>query len=158
MNLQEGQIYEGRISMTGADGPLHRWMVVAPYGRTHIHSVDDPLDTHCWPAIAVTEGLSAGRVKLVDYNPDHPAIRLQRTKEAWDIPDTALGLPRDKLEKMVALMKDALVTDREMGLYAAGEIIELMARTPLPDAQAKSIERHIEKVLNGAGEVASAPT
>jgi hypothetical protein len=148
MKLQEGQVYEGRISLTGGEGPLRRWLVVAPFGKTHIHSVDDPLETHCWPVTAISEGLAAGRVSLIGYDPDHPMIRLQRAKEACGIRDAALGLPRDMLEKMVALLKQALVEDREVALYAAGEIIELIQRTPVPDAQAKSIERYIGKVLN----------
>lgn len=147
MNLQEGQIYEGRVSLTGGEGPLHRWLVVAPFGKTHVHSIDDPLDTHCWPAFAISEGLAERRVSLVGDDPEHPMIRLQRAKEAWDIRDAALGLPRDKLEKMFALMKQALMEDAEVALYAAGEIIELMQRTPLPGAQAKAIERYIARVL-----------
>ena len=148
MELQEGQVYEGRISPTGGEGPLRLWLVVAPFGNTQLHSIDDPLDTHCWPGTAVGEGMAHARVSLVGYEPDHPMIRLQRAKEACGIRDTAPRLPGDMLEKMVALMKQALVEDREVALYAAGEIIGLIQRTPVPDAQANSIEQHIGRPLD----------
>lgn len=147
MNLQEGQVFEGRLSLTGAEGPMRRWLIVAPFGKTHIHSIDNPLETHCWPARAISEGLAAERVKLVDFCPDHPMIRLQRAKEAYGIRDTALGLPRDRLEKMLKLVKQLVDKDREVALYAAGEIIELLQRTALPKAEVKAVERYVGRLL-----------
>jgi hypothetical protein len=151
VKLQEGQVYEGHVSLSGGEGPLRRWLVVAPFGKTHIHSIDNPLSTHCWPAWAISEGMAAERARLVDFCPDHPMIRLQRAKEVWGIRDTALGLPRQALEQMVALMRQAMTDDKDMAVYAAGEIIELLKRTPLPRAQTKSIERHLDKVLGHTG-------
>jgi hypothetical protein len=151
MELQEGEVYEGRISLTGGEGPLHRWLVIAPFGKTHIHSIDDPLDTHCWPASALINGLKEHRARRVDYQPNHPMLRLQRAKEAWDVRDTALGLSGERLHKMLALMKQALVEDRDVALYAAGEIITLLQRTPLSSEHSKAVERHIGRVLHRYG-------
>lgn len=158
MKLQEGQIYEGRISLSGAQGPVRHWLVVAPFGRIHIHSIDSPLDTHCWPASALLEGLATERARLVGYASHHPMIRLQRAKEAWGIRDTALGLPRHRLEKMLALLRRSLAEDREMALYAAGEIIEYLQRTPLLEAHAKAIERYLGRMLKQTGDVFEALT
>ena len=108
-----------------------------------------------WVAVAVALtmlalGLAADRVRLIDFCPDHPMIRLQRTKETLGIRDTALGLPRHNLEKMFTLMKQMRLVDCEVSLYAAGEIIELIQRTPLPKAQTKAIKRYICKFLTQA--------
>ena len=66
IKLEEGQIYEGTISLSGNDGLKRRWIVVSPFGKTHIHSIDDPTDLHCWPASLVQEGVHNGRMKLVE--------------------------------------------------------------------------------------------
>ena len=44
MEFSEGQIYTGNISMSGGNhGPTRSWIVVSPFNKTHIHSIDEPL-------------------------------------------------------------------------------------------------------------------
>jgi hypothetical protein len=153
MNLQEGQIYEGHVSLMGEEGPTRKWLVVAPFGKTHIHSIDDPLELHCWPATSLVRGLENSRVELIGHNPDHPVIRLQQRKEALGIRDSDLGLNNGNLHKMLVLLQQLLDEDSDMAAYAAGEVFALMRRTPLPEGHAKSIQRHIHQVLKKDGHI-----
>lgn len=153
MNLKEGQIYEGNVSLMGEEGPRHKWLVVAPFGKTHIHSIDDPLELHCWPAMTLLRGLETNRVELVGHNPNHPVIQLQQRKEAMAIKDSDLGLSNSNLHKMLTLLQQLFDESSELALYAAGEVFALMRRTPIPDAHAKSIERHIHHLLKKYGSV-----
>jgi len=34
MDLEEGQIYEGSVSLMGEEGPLRNWLVIAPLADT----------------------------------------------------------------------------------------------------------------------------
>lgn len=147
MDLEEGQIYEGRVSLMGEEGPLRHWLVIAPFGKLHIHSVDDPLELHCWPAATLQLGDAAQRVRLVDKDTDHPVIRLQRRKEAMEIRDSDLGLSNDNLHKMLRLLHQLFDERSELAPYAAGEVFALMRRSPIPPPHIKSIERHIINML-----------
>lgn len=153
MNLREGQIYVGHVSLMGEEGPTRKWLVIAPFGKTHIHSIDDPLDLHCWPAITILRGLENDRVKLVGNNPDHPVIQLQQRKEAMAIKDSDLGLSNSNLHKMLILLQQLLDEGSQLAAYAAGEVFALLRRTPIPQAHAKSIERHIHHLLKKEGQV-----
>lgn len=147
VELQEGQIFEGTISMAGGVGPLRRWIVVAPSGKTHIHSIDDPVDLHCWPINAALAGLENGNLKLVGYEPDHPVLRLQRAKEALGVTDAHMGLNPASLNKMIDLLERAAMTGEAYTPYAAGEILALMPRTLYSEEEVQEIERRVRDVL-----------
>jgi hypothetical protein len=151
MNLLEGEIYEGEMSLMGEEGPLRRWLVVAPFGKLHIHSIDDPLELHCWPATTIELGLESGRVRLVGFEPDHPVIRLQRLKEENGIRDAELGLLNGNLAKMLALLQQLRDQNDELTPYAAGELYALLPRTPMSEAQLDSIKSQVAGVLRGIG-------
>jgi hypothetical protein len=150
MDFEEGQIYEGRVSLMGEEGPLRNWLVVAPFGKLHIHSIDDPLDLHCWPAATLKMGSESERVRLVGNDAGHPVIRLQRLKEEMGIQDSDLGLSNENLHKMLRLLHRLLDEQSELGPYAAGEVLALMRRSPIPLPHAKSIERHILNKLKSS--------
>lgn len=159
MDFEEGQIYEGSVSLMGEDGPLRHWLVIAPFGRLHIHSIDDPLELHCWPAATLEMGMTGGRVSLVGSQPDHPVIRLQRLKESMDIRDSDLGLSNENLHRMLRLLHRLLDERSELAPYAAGEVFALMRRSPIPSSHVKSIERHVLSMLkNYWPEIAAAGT
>jgi hypothetical protein len=147
MDLEEGQIYEGSVSLMGEEGPLRNWLVIAPFGKLHIHSIDDPLELHCWPAATLEMGVDAGRVRLVGMDNEHPVIRLQRMKEAMEIRDSDLGLSNENLHKMLQLLHRLFDEHSELAPYAAGEVFALMRRSPIPPPHVKSIERHIVNML-----------
>lgn len=149
MNLEEGQIYEGSVSLMGDEGPLRTWLVIAPFGKLHIHSIDDPMDLHCWPAATLHMGEVAARVRLIGKDPDHPVIRLQRYKEALDIRDSDLGLADDNLDKMLKLVDHLFDEESEIAPYAAGEVLELTRRASLPQQHVESIEKRMTERLNG---------
>lgn len=147
MDLEEGQIYEGSVSLMGEEGPLRNWLVIAPFGKLHIHSIDDPLELHCWPAATLEMGVEAGRVRLVGQDSGHPVIRLQRMKEEMEIRDSDLGLSNENLHKMLRLLHRLFDEHSELAPYAAGEVFALMRRSPIPPPHVKSIERHIFNML-----------
>lgn len=128
MKLVEGQIYEGPVSAFGGDGPMQRWMVVAPSGKTHCHSISDPLDLHCMPLAIAEQAAAEGRLTLTETDGNHPVIRLQRRKEALGIQDAHLGLRGKNLERMLVLLEQAVSRDEDYASYAAGEVISLLCR------------------------------
>lgn len=132
--IAEGQLYEAEVSLSGGEGPRRRWIVVAPHGKSHLHSVDDPLELHCWPLLPVLRGLESGRARLVGFEPDHPVVRLQRAKEALAVGDTHCGLKGEGMAKMLELLDRALAEGEPYYPFAAGEVLGLMAEllyTPL---------------------------
>lgn len=147
MELQEGQVFEGAISISGGVGPLRRWIVVAPSGKTHIHSIDNPVELHCWPLHAALTGLENGNLKRIGYEPDHPVLRLQRAKEALGITDAHMGLNQASLDKMIDLLERAAMVGETYTPYAAGEIIALMPRTLYSEEEALAIERRVHDIL-----------
>lgn len=147
MELQEGQIYKGGISLMGDEGPYRSWLVVAPFGNLHIHSIDDPLDLHCWPAIAAEKGLANNRLKLVGAQPDHPVISLQRLKERHDIRDIDLGLSNENLDKMLRLLEQLLDDSSALAAYAAGEVMAMLRRSAFSVEHIASVEQQITSRL-----------
>lgn len=147
MELQEGQILEGTISISGGAGPLRRWIVVAPSGKTHIHSVDNPVELHCWPIHAALTGLENGKLKLIGYEPDHPVLRLQRAKEAIGVTDAHMGLNQASLDKMIDLLERAAMVGEAYTPYAAGEILALMPRALYSEEEVRAIERRVHDIL-----------
>ncbi|MGA7799859.1 MAG: hypothetical protein WCC36_03530 [Gammaproteobacteria bacterium] len=147
MKLVEGQIYEGPVSAFGGEAPLQRWMVVAPFGKMHCHSISDPLDLHCMP-LAIAEQLTAeGRLSLADTDSGHPVLRLQRRKEALGIHDAHLGLRGENLERMLALLERAVADDEDYTPYAAGEVLSLLCRLH-SDEQVASIRTRVERYMS----------
>jgi len=124
MEFSEGQIYKGNISMSGGDdGPTRSWIVVSPFNKTHIHSIDEPLDLHCWPLFSAQKGLEGGYLKLIKTDINHPVILLQRAKEQFGVDDLHLGLKGEPLIKMFCLLEHAVETCQPYATYAAGEIL-----------------------------------
>ena len=126
MELREGQVYEGMVSVSGEAGPLHRWIIVSPHGRTHAHSIDIPGELHCLSVATVLNSIENGRLKLVDYDPHHPVLELQRAKEAAGIRDAHLGLHGQSMEKMLGLLEEAVHEHLPYAPFAAGEILSLV--------------------------------
>lgn len=129
MQLQEGQIYAGTLSISGGDGPFRRWIVVAPFGKTHIHSIDDPLDLHCWPASLIEPGIESGRLRYVDTVADHPALRVQRLKETLGVRDTHLSIDERQLERLLDALRATVNAGQDTAPYLAGEILGAVARS-----------------------------
>lgn len=131
MELEEGQIYEGNLSISGGDGPFRRWLVVAPFGKIHIHCVDDPLDLHCWPASLLEPGIVSGRLRYVGTQPDHPGVRVQRVKESLGIRDVHLSINERQLERLLDALRTAVDEERDYAPYLAGEILSAITRSAL---------------------------
>ena len=130
MQFREGEIYEGGISITGGEGPNRRWIVVAPFGKHYMQSVDAPGDIRCRPLHAAERGLSEGRLVLVGFEPEHPVLLLQRLKEHHQINDTHLGLRGENLRKMLRLLDSAAQVGESYAPYIAGEILSLRNEIP----------------------------
>ena len=143
MQLEEGQLYAGGVSLTGDDGPYHDWIVVSPFGRMHLHSIDDPLLLHCLPLNAAHRSLAAGGMRLVGSDPDHPVLQLQREKERRGIQDSHLGLHGEDLQGMLELLEEAVAARSPYAAYAAGEIRGLI-NTEL--CSAHEVERALARV------------
>lgn len=126
MKLEEGQIYRGGVSVSGEAGPEREWIIVAPFGKTHAHSIDNPLELHCLPVAAVLKGVENGMLRLVGEDGDHPVLRLQRAKETQGVRDAHLGLYGARMDKMLALLDDAVKSGRDYAPYAAGEVMALI--------------------------------
>lgn len=149
--FSEGDLYEGSVSLSGGDGLFRRWIVVSPFGRIHIHSIDDPLELHCWPISVLTQGLQEGKLRHIGAQPDHPLIRLQRRKEAAGIADAHLGLHGDDMERMFELLEMAAAEGIPYAPYAAGEIIAFTARAPFSDEALSEIRARVHEVLDTNG-------
>jgi hypothetical protein len=145
MRFEEGQVYEGDVSISGATGPRHRWLVVAPFGRVHFHSIDDPLDLHCLTLDAAAQGVAAGALQLVDSERDHPILLLQREKERRGIHDVHLGLSGENLDAMYALLQEAVSEGASFAAYAAGEIKALLKPELSDPHQVTTIRRWIAR-------------
>ena len=153
VEIKEGQIYEGTISLSGSDDVKRRWIVVSPFGKTHIHSIDNPAELHCWPLSLIHEGLRNGKLRLIETSMNHPILLLQREKETYGIRDTHLGLEGDSLEKMFTLLQDAAESGKPYTLYAAGEIMEFIKRSaPATEHYSESQARvsHILETWNSS--------
>ena len=125
MDLRPGDIYQGAITAFGHPGPLTHWIVVDPFGRTHLHSFDDPYHLHCMPLTIARQAMKDGTLQWLMYDPEHPVIELQRAKERMDIPDAHLGLRGPFLTRMLTLLENAVANGAPYAPYAAGEILSL---------------------------------
>lgn len=149
MELEEGQIYEGNLSISGGDGPFRRWLVVAPFGKIHIHCVDDPLDLHCWPASLLEPGIDSGRLRYVGMEPDHPGIRVQRLKENLDIRDAHLSIDARQLERLLDALRAAVDEEQDYAPYLAGEILSAATRSALLLDRWPAISATVTAILAG---------
>ena len=149
MKLEEGQIYEGNLSISGGDGPFRRWLVVSPFGKTHIHCIDDPLDLHCWPASLVPPALADGRLRYVGSEPDHPGVHVQRLKEALGIRDAHLSIDGRQLERLLDALRTAVSDTAALAPYLAGEILSAAARSALLLDRQAAITATVHAILAG---------
>jgi hypothetical protein len=148
MKFREGQIFKGNISLSGGnDGPTRNWIVVSPFNKTHIHSIDDPLDLHCWPLFSAQKGIEGGYLKLIETDINHPVMQLQRDKEKFDINDVHMGLHGETLNKMIQLLEQAVANGLSYAPYAAGEILAFMARANHSKKQAENIKNLVNQHL-----------
>jgi hypothetical protein len=145
--IKEGQIYEGSISISGDQDISRTWIVVSPFGKTHIHSIDDPLELHCWPAPLIEEGLKKGLLTLIGEEPRHPMVKLQREKEAMQIRDTHLGLNNDTVNRMLDLLQTAAEQDADTAPYVAGEILSSLERSNFSEEDRSEIEFLVNEQL-----------
>lgn len=145
--LSEGQIYEGGISISGESGPYRRWIVIAPFGRLHAHSIDDPFDLHCLPLYPLTKGLENGRLRYVENELDHPMVQLQRVKEAFQVRDTHMGIAGCNVEKMMAILEDAVAQNQAYAPYAAAEILTLLSDSLCTPEEEQTIRERVYSLL-----------
>jgi hypothetical protein len=149
MQLEEGRIYEGGISLTGGDGPFRRWLVVAPFGKTHIHCIDDPLELRCWPVSLIGSGIKSGRLRYVGNMPDHPALQVQRIKEALDVRDAHLSISEYSLDRLLDALRSAVATGKDYAPYLAGEILSAAAHSALTKRPRERIVTAVHALLDG---------
>ena len=148
MKFTEGQIFKGNISLSGGDdGPTRSWIVVSPFNKTHIHSIDDPLDLHCWPLFSAEKGIEGGYLKLIKTDIEHPVMQLQRDKEKFDISDVHMGLHGESLKKMFQLLERAVANGLSYAPYAAGEILAFIDRANHSKIQAEKIKNLVHQHL-----------
>lgn len=147
MELEEGQIYEGTLSISGGDGPFRRWLVVSPFGKTHIHCIDDPLDLHCWPASLIEPGIESGRLRYVGKDPGHPGIRVQRIKEALGVHDVHLSINARQLELLLEALRTAVTQGQDYAFFLAGEILSATARSALLLDRQTAISATVHAIL-----------
>jgi hypothetical protein len=148
MNFREGQIFKGNITLSGRDdGPTRSWIVVSPFNKLHIHSIDDPLDLHCWPLFSAQKGIDNGSLKLIKTDADHPVIQLQRAKENFDIRDPHMGLHGDALNKMIELLEHSVASDYPYAAYLAGEILAFIKSANHSAMHAAEIKKLVDQNL-----------
>lgn len=150
--LKEGQVYEGQVSLSGGEGPQRRWLVVAPFGKAHIHSIDDPAELHCWPLSVIHHGLAQGRMAYVEDRPDHPVLKLQRVKEARGLEDCHLGLRGEAVAAMLEILEEAVAAGAAYAPYAASELLALLDRTRYAEEDLAALAARITGLLrDGSG-------
>ncbi len=154
MDLQEGQIYEGMVSALGGTGPSQHWIIVKPFGKTHAHSIDNPLDLHCMPVAVSHKAIDEGTLRLVETNPDHPVVRLQREKERQHIQDAHLGLHGKDMRKMLDLLEAATAAGEDYAPYAAGEILALLSHSRNTKSEVNDIRERVDVLVNRLNPVA----
>lgn len=148
MKFSEGQIFKGNITLSGGDGgPIRSWIVISPFNKTHIHSIDNPLDLHCWPLFSAEKGIEAGYLKLVETDTNHPVMQLQRAKEKFDIHDVHLGLHGESLNKMMQLLEQAVTNGLSYAPYLAGEILSFINSANHSKEQGENIKNLVNQQL-----------
>ncbi|MCG6937380.1 MAG: hypothetical protein LJE83_04315 [Gammaproteobacteria bacterium] len=152
MEFIEGQIFKGNITISGNnDGPTNSWIVISPFNKIHIHSIDDPLDLHCWPLDAARKGLEGGYLKLISTDIEHPVIQLQRAKEKFGVSDIHMGLHGELLEMMFELLGHAVANAIAYAPFAAGEILAFSDRALLSKQELAEIRKRVNEHLHTLG-------
>jgi hypothetical protein len=152
MEFIEGQIYKGNITISGGDnGPTKRWIIISPFNKTHIHSIDDPLDLHCWPLTAAMKGLEGGYLKLIETDSQHPVLQLQRDKEKSGIDDIHMGLHGGRLRQMLDLLENAVENSIAYAPFAAGEILAFMDRAYHSKEEVADVKEQVSGHLQALG-------
>jgi len=121
--------------------------VVSPFNKTHIYSIDDPLDLHCWPLFSAQKGIEGGYLKLLSTDIEHPAVLLQRAKERFGVSDVHLGLKGKALSKMFELLEHAVTTSQPYAAHAIGEILSSIESTYHTREEIKDIKWRVNKYL-----------
>lgn len=155
MKFSEGQIFKGNITLSGGDdGPTRSWIVISPFNKTHIHSIDDPLDLHCWSLFAAQKGIEGGYLELIGTDIDHPVMQLQRDKEKFGINDVHMGLHGETLNKMLQLLEHAVTNGLSYAPYAAGEILAFINSAIHSKKQTEAIKKLVNQHLLNMDQVA----
>ena len=155
MKLQPGDIYEGPITSFGHEGEQSRWIVISPFGKTHLHSIDNPFHLHCMPLAIAEQAVDEGRLKLVEQDANHPVMELQHEKERLGISDSHLGLRGEQLKKMLTLMRDAAEENRTYFPYAVGELLSFV-NIHQNDTVRGYVFSEIESVMNNRSDLPGA--
>lgn len=146
-DIEEGQIYEGEISISGSIGPMRHWIVVAPFGKLRIHSIDNPIELHSWPLSLIHQHDAEGWLKLVRTDSNHPVVRLQRVKEVMGIADSHLGLSDESLKKMLTIIKQGALYGEDYIPYAVGEVLAFMELDGHSSASYHPVRQQLEKYM-----------
>lgn len=150
MRFIEGELYEGEVGSFGGEAPRQRWFVIAPFGKLSIQSIDDPLDLHYMPLSVARDAIASGRLVALGPCKDHPVLALQRAKEARNIVDTHMGRCGDNLERMLALLQDAMASGANYAQYAAGEIFAMLRGVRHTGSDITHTEREVWLMLHAA--------
>jgi hypothetical protein len=146
MDFKEGQIYRGDITLSGeGEGKTRDWIIISPFNKIHMHSINNPLKLHCWPLFAAQKGLDAGRLELIETDLQHPVVHLQREKEKLGIPDIHMGLYGEPLEQMINLLGEATRKNKPFAPYMAGEILAFIDRALHSKKEVKSIKKLVKE-------------
>lgn len=148
MKFSEGQIFEGSISLSGENiGPTRRWIVISPFNKIYLCSIDEPLELHYLPIYAAEKGVERGYIELAETDIDHPLIRLQRDKEMCELRDIHLGLHGESLNKMFRLLEHAVKYNVSYAPYTAGEILTFIDCDYHCDESALRIKNQVYQTL-----------
>ena len=146
MDFKEGQIYRGDITLSGeGEGKTRDWIIISPFNKTHMHSINKPLKLHCWPLFAAQKGIEAGRLELIETDLQHPVVHLQREKEKLGIADIHMGLHGEPLEHMINLLGKATRENKSFAPYVAGEILAFMDRALHSKKEEKAIKKLVKE-------------
>lgn len=145
--FEEGMIFEGEVGAFGFPGDLTRWITVAPFDKSELHSISDPYDLHCMPVVIASRAISEGRLTHVATDPYHPIVRLQRVKEFLDVRDTHLGAAGGNIEKMLELLGDAVRFGENYAPYAAGEILAMLKKTPSGFSDTQGVAQRVRALM-----------
>jgi len=148
MEFKEGQVYKGNITISGGGhGPTRNWIIISPFNKSHLMSIDDPLDLHCRPIDAAIKGIAGEYLKLVYTDIHHPVVRLQRDKEKPGISDIHLGLYGECLKKMMELLRLAVGEGKPYAPFVAGDILAFIKRAPHSKEDVTAISRRVNEHL-----------
>lgn len=145
--FEEGMIFEGEIGAFGLPSELTRWITVAPFDKSELHSISDPYELHCMPVVIASRAISDGQLTYVATDPCHPVVRLQRVKEFLDVRDTHLGAAGGNIEKMLDLLDEAVRLGENYAPYAAGEILAMLKKTPAGFSDTHGVAQRVSGLM-----------